>query len=70
MTNMVGSNLHIVMKSLQKEKDKAHINNISEGKWVEHYRELWYVPEEDREDRDDIEEVSPDNSVDAIATFT
>lgn len=32
--------------SKKKRKTKAGINNISEIKWIEHYRDLWFDSEE------------------------
>ena len=47
---------------LQKEeRDKACINNITKGKWIEHYKELWCVPEKVGDEAD--EDVSLNNSV-------
>lgn len=32
-----------VIKTLQKQgKDKVHINNIPEGKYIEYYKGLWH----------------------------
>ena len=42
------------MKTLRKEeRGKVCVNNISEGKWVEHYKELWCVPEEFGDEEDE-----------------